>query len=194
VRKHTLMASLVGLTVALSGFARADDQPIETQVVDALNKAFGAHPGFRANHAKGLVVEGTFKASSQAAALSKALPFNGNTIPVTVRFSDATGMPNVPDGSRPANPHGMAIKFHLPDGSDTDMVLNSLKFFPVSNAADFRDLLLAVAASPPDAAPNRRNSSSSWPTTPLRQLPLPPRLRRIASRMKNTMALMHSFS
>jgi catalase len=61
VRKHTLMASLVGLTVALSGFARADDQPIETQVVDALNKAFGAHPGFRANHAKGLVVEGLSK-------------------------------------------------------------------------------------------------------------------------------------
>ena len=151
MRKHILMASLVGLTVALSGYAWADDQPIETQVVDALNKAFGAHPGFRANHAKGLVVEGTFTASSQGTVLSKALLFNGNTIPVTVRFSDATGMPNVPDGSRPANPHGMAIKFHLPDGSDTDMVLNSLKFFPVANAADFRDLLLAVAASPPDA-------------------------------------------
>jgi len=54
--------------------------------------------------------------------------------------------------SMAANPHGMAIKFYLADGSDTDMVLNSLKFFPVSNAAEFRDLLLAVAASPPDAA------------------------------------------
>jgi catalase len=152
MKKHALMAGLIGLTVALPGYAWAEDQPIETQVVDALNKAFGAHPGFRANHAKGLVVEGAFNASSQAAVLSKALLFNGNTIPVTVRFSDASGMPNVPDGSGSANPHGMAIKFHLPDGSDTDMVLNSLKFFPVSNAADFRDLLLAVAASPPDAA------------------------------------------
>jgi catalase len=45
----------------------------------------------------------------------------------------------------------MAIKFHLPDGSDTDMVLNALKFFPVSTGADFRDLLLALAASPADA-------------------------------------------
>ena len=45
----------------------------------------------------------------------------------------------------------MAIKFHLPDGSDTDMVINSLKFFPVATAEDFRDLLLALAASPPDA-------------------------------------------
>lgn len=153
MKKHTLTAGLVALTVAWPGFARADDdQPIETQVVDAMNKAFGTHPGFRANHAKGLVVEGTFKASSQAAVLSKAALFNGNTIPVTVRFSDTTGMPNVPDGSKAANPHGMAIKYHLPDGSDTDMVVNSLKFFPVSSAADFRDLLLAVAASPPDAA------------------------------------------
>ena len=60
-------------------------------------------------------------------------------------------MPNLPDGSALANPHGMAIKYHLPDGSETDMVTNSLKFFPVSNGEDFRDLFLAIAASPPDA-------------------------------------------
>ena len=78
--------------------------------------------------------------------------FNGGPIPATVRFSDATGIPNVPDGADVANPHGMAIKFHLPDGSDTDMVINSLKFFPVATGEDFRDLLLALAASPPDAA------------------------------------------
>ena len=168
MRKHTLMAGLVALTVASPGFARADDQPIETQVVDAMNKAFGTHPGFRANHAKGLVVEGSFKASSQAPMLSRTALFNGSTIPVTVRFSDATGMPNVQDGSKAANPHGMAIKFHLPDGSDTDMVLNSLKFFPVSNAADFRDLLLAVAASPPDAAKPTKLEQfvASHPTVP----------------------------
>jgi catalase len=117
-----------------------------------MNKAFGTHPGFRANHAKGIVVEGNFKASPEAAALSRAVLFDGRTVPVTVRFSDSTGVPDLPDGSKPANPHGMAIKFHLPDGSDTDMVINSLKFFPVSTGEDFRDLLLAAAASPPDAA------------------------------------------
>jgi len=145
---------LVGLTVlafASPQLVRADDQPLEVQIVDALNKAFGAHPGFRANHAKGIVVEGSFKASPQAPALSKAKLFDGSTIPMTVRFSDSTGIPNLPDGSGPANPHGMAIKFHLPDGSDVDMVTNSLKFFPVANGADFRDLFLAIAASPPDA-------------------------------------------
>ena len=43
----------------------------------------------------------------------------------------------------------MSIKFHLPDGSETDMVINSLKFFLVANGEDFRDLFLAIAASPP---------------------------------------------
>jgi catalase len=70
---------------------------------------------------------------------------------VTVRFSDATGVPNIPDGSDLANAHGMAIKFQLPDGTETDMVLNSAKVFPVATATEFRDMLLAIAASPPDA-------------------------------------------
>ncbi len=142
---------IVFMLFAAGGPLPAQDTNVETQLVDAMNKLFGAHPGLRANHAKGVVVAGSFKATPQAAGLSKAVLFAGGTIPVTIRFSDATGVPNVADGSDLANPHGMAIKFYLPDGSETDMVLNSLKFFPVSNSADFRDLLLAVAASPPDA-------------------------------------------
>ncbi|HEV8389027.1 MAG TPA: catalase family peroxidase [Dongiaceae bacterium] len=138
--------------LAFPQIARADDAPLETQIIDALNKAFGEHPGFRANHAKGIVVEGNFKASPEAAALSRAALFDGGTIPVTVRFSDGTGIPDLPDGSDAANPHGMAIKYHLPDGSETDMVTNSLKFFLASTGEEFRDLFLAIAASPPDAA------------------------------------------
>ena len=151
MRKHKLLAALVVVAFA-SPAVGAEDQPVEVQIVDAMNKLWGTHPGFRANHAKGVVVEGKFTASPGAAALSKAGLFDGSVIPVTVRFSDSTGMPTVPDGSGPAIPHGMSLKFHLPDGSDTDMVLNALKFFPVSTGADFRDLLLALAASPADAA------------------------------------------
>ena len=125
------------------------EAPIETQIVDAMNKVFGVHPGFRANHAKGLVVKGHFTASPEAASLSKAVLFNGDTVPVTARFSDSTGVPNIPDGAPEANPHGVAIKFHLPDGTDADIIVNSLKFFPVATGEDFRDLLLATAASPP---------------------------------------------
>src|SRR5689334_16439249 len=139
MRKPMLLVALalVGGTVPMA--ARAEDQPVETQIVDAMNKLFGVHPGFRANHAKGIVVEGSFKASPDAAGLSKAVLFAGATIPVTVRFSNSTGIPNLPDGSPLAVPQGMAIKYHLPDGGDTDMVINALKFFPVATGEDFRD-------------------------------------------------------
>lgn len=148
----SLLIGLAMMPLALPQAAGADDTPIEVQIVDALNKAFGAHPGFRANHAKGVVAEGSFKASPEAAALSRAALFDGSTIPVTVRFSDSTGIPDLADGSDLANPHGMAIKYHLADGSETDMVTNSLKFFLVSTGEEFRDLFLAIADSPPDAA------------------------------------------
>ena len=51
-------AIMVGLTCA--GVARAEES-IEEQLIDAMYKVFGVHPGFRANHAKGIVAEGSFK-------------------------------------------------------------------------------------------------------------------------------------
>ena len=42
------------------------------QLVDAFNKVFGAHPGIRANHSKGVVLDGAFTPSAAAASLSKA--------------------------------------------------------------------------------------------------------------------------
>src|SRR5580692_4346779 len=144
--KSFLSVSLLMLCAA----ATADIAPVPTQIVDLANKLDGVHPGFRAFHAKGVVVEGTFRASAEAARLSSAALFNGKSIPVTARFSDGSGMPMVPDGS-PAMPRGIAIKYHLPGGRDTDMVTNSFKFFPVGTGEDFRDLLQAIVASPPDA-------------------------------------------
>ena len=146
-----LHACAAALALALTVPAYADEVPLTTQIVDAFNKIYGSHPGFRANHAKGVVLEGHFKASPEAAKLSRAALFDGSTIPVTVRFSDGGGLPTVPDGSPLANPHGMAIKYHLKNGADTDMVIVSFKFFPVGTGEDFRDLLLAVSESGPDA-------------------------------------------
>ncbi len=39
------------------------------------------------------------------------------TIPVIVRFSDATGVPNIPDANGNGFPKGMAIRFQLPDAA-----------------------------------------------------------------------------
>src|SRR5258707_6556635 len=133
-----------------SAAAIADTPSLPTQIVDLANKVDGVHPGYRAFHAKGVVVEGSFKASAEAARLSRATLFNGSSIPVIARFSDGSGMPTVPDGS-PAMPRGIAIRYHLPGGHDTDMVTNSFKFFPVGTGEEFRDLLQAIVASPPSA-------------------------------------------
>jgi len=162
------VALLIGFALVVPAVARAQDAPIEEQIVNQMNKVFGVHAGFRANHAKGVVVEGRFKATAEAAGLSRAALFGGAEIPVTVRFSDSTGVPNLPDGSDDANPHGMAVKFHLPDGSDMDIVINSLKFFPVSTSEEFRDLLVAISESPPSAAKPTKFEQfvASHPTIP----------------------------
>jgi catalase len=151
MRKHVTSAAVAALFLSLTATPSALAQDVPTQIVDAMNQLFGKHPGIRANHAKGVVVEGHFQASADAKALSKAAIFDGSVVPVVVRFSDATGVPDIPDGSPNANPHGMAIKFKPAAGGETDMVVNSLKFFPVATGEDFRDLLLANVASGPDA-------------------------------------------
>jgi hypothetical protein len=66
-----LAKSLVCVSILLgSAGAMADDTPLPTQIVNLANKVDGVHPGYRAFHAKGVVVEGTFKASAEAAKLS----------------------------------------------------------------------------------------------------------------------------
>ncbi|WP_246732937.1 catalase family peroxidase [Methylobacterium sp. BTF04] len=132
--------------------ARAADGTTAEQTVAAMNTLWGSHAGYRANHAKGVVVEGSFTAAPDAATLSKASLFDGKPVPVTVRFSDSTGLPTLPDGSGPANPHGMSVKFKLADGGEMDLVTNSLKYFPVATGEEFLELLTAIARSGPDAA------------------------------------------
>jgi catalase len=121
------------------------------QTVDTMNKLWGRHPGMRANHAKGVVVEGTFTPTPAAASLSRADIFAGAVVPVTVRFSNSTGVPTLPDGAPAANPHGMSVKFHASPTEDVDVVANSLAFFPVATGEDFLALLQALSVSGPDA-------------------------------------------
>jgi catalase len=130
--------------------AVAQSAVIAVQTVNTMNQLWGRHPGMRANHAKGVVVEGSFSPSATASGLSKATIFAGPPVPVTVRFSDSTGLPSLPDGSPPANPHGMSVKFHA-NSTEVDVVTNSLPFFPVATGEDFLALLQALSVSGPDA-------------------------------------------
>ncbi|GEO98119.1 catalase family peroxidase [Methylobacterium haplocladii] len=149
-RRSLFALSLLTVGLLAAPPASAEDASTAEQTIDVMNALFGKHPGVRANHAKGTVVEGSFTPSPEAASLSKASLFKGPAVPVTARFSNATGVPAIPDGSPDANPHGLAVRFKLPDG-DMDVVVNALKFFPVATGEEFRDLLTAVSKSGPDA-------------------------------------------
>lgn len=146
-----------GLALGLSGLAAAQDPApppqasTPDQLVDALNGVFGRHPGARAVHAKGIVLEGSFTPGPAASSISKAPHLQHAAVPVTVRFSDFAGIPDIPDNHALAGPRGLAVKFRLPDGSDTDIVAHSFNGFPSPTADDFRDLLVALGRSGPDA-------------------------------------------
>jgi catalase len=117
------------------------------QLLQAFDALFGLHPGFRPAHAKGLMCAGTFTPSPAAAKLTCAPHASKPSTPVTVRFSNATGLPNIPDND-PARsgPRGMAIRFHLGEHTHTDIIAQSTDGFPVHTGEEFLEFLRAAAA------------------------------------------------
>ena len=120
-----------------------------SQATDAANEVFGRHPGFRALHAKGVLLKGTFTATPEAAALTRAAHMQGEPVPVTARVSNGFGNPQAPDFA--TDVRGLAVKLYLPDGSRTDIVAQTAPRFPVHTPEAFIELLLAQKPGPPMA-------------------------------------------
>jgi catalase len=125
---------------------------LPAQLVQDLHSAFGEHHA-RAVHAKGLILQGTYTPSEDAKELCRAQLFKESSVPVIVRFSNFTGIPNISDTDLNANPRGFAIKFLMPDGSNMDIVNHSFNGFPVSTSGEFSSLLQAIAASGGEPTP-----------------------------------------
>ena len=117
------------------------------QLLDAFDEAFGLHPGFRPAHAKGLMCSGMFTPSPEAAKLTRAPHASRPSTPVTVRYSNSTGLPAIPDND-PArsSPRGMAIRFHAAEHAHTDIVAHSTNGFPVRTGEEFLEFIRAVTA------------------------------------------------
>jgi catalase len=122
---------------------------LSKDLLQQLDTIFGLNPGFRPAHAKGTMLTGTFTPSANAASLTKAAHVTQPSTPVTVRFSDSTGLPLVPDTDPNANPRGMAIRFHLGPHLHTDIVSHSADGFPTRTGPEFLEMLLALATSDP---------------------------------------------
>jgi catalase len=111
---------------------------------------FGLHPGFRPAHARGTLLTGTFTSDPDAVALTRAPHITQPSTPVTVRFSNSTGIPLLPDNDPNANPRGLAIRFQLGEHVHTDIVSHSTDGFPARTGQEFLEFLQAVAASGPE--------------------------------------------
>jgi catalase len=110
---------------------------------------FGLHPGFRPAHAKGLMLTGTFTPAPETASFTRAPHINRESTPVTVRFSNSTGIPLIPDNDPNANPRGLAIRFNLAEHVHTDIISHSTDGFPTRTGQEFLEFLRAVAATDP---------------------------------------------
>ena len=155
MRSIRMVATGIGLAAVLvAGTTGAEEKALGTRLVDQMNALYGAHPGTRANHATGAVFEGTFMPAPGAGdGLSSAVFLKGPPTPLTIRFSNAGGVPDAPD-THPSvgGIRGMAIKFRLADGGENDIVCISANGFPAATGEDFLALLRAAGASGPNAA------------------------------------------
>ena len=122
---------------------------LANDLLQQFDAIFGLHPGLRPAHAKGVLLTGTLRPSPEAASLTRAPHASRESTPVTVRFSDSTGLPLIPDNDPNANPRGLAIRFHLADRVHTDIIAHSTDGFPTRTGQEFLEFLRALAASDP---------------------------------------------
>jgi catalase len=144
---------LAGSTIGASG-QEIEGKPLTEkelvrEIFDTMRQIHGVKPGYRVVHAKGIICQGTFTPSKDAATLSRAGHFQDVSVPVTVRLSDGNPDPIIPDNSPNAGPRGMVIRFKLPKGDETDIIALSVNGFAVSTGEEFLALEKAVAATDP---------------------------------------------
>ena len=126
---------------------RLENPTLAKDLLDVLDVlAGGVHAGFRPAHAKGAMCTGTFAPSPDARTLTRAPHAAAPSTPVTVRFSDATGLPTVADNDpAQSGPRGIAVRFHLGDHVHTDVIAHSANGFPARTGDEFVTFLRAAA-------------------------------------------------
>lgn len=126
---------------------------LANELLQQFDGLFGVHPGYRAAHAKGMMLTGSFRPSAGAQKLTRAPHIVRESTPVTARFSNSTGLPQIPDSAADANPRGLAIRFNLAEHVHTDIVSHSIDAFPTRDGYEFLEFLKAAASGPDVASP-----------------------------------------
>ncbi len=122
------------------------------QIVDAANAIYGSHANRRALHAKGFFCSGTFTATPEAAALSRATPLQGDPIPALIRFSNGGGDPEGHDAQRESR--GMAVKLRPSGGDEWDVLGVTTPAFVVRTPEAFLELMQLRRPDPETGQPD----------------------------------------
>jgi catalase len=120
------------------------------KIVSGIHGIFGFHPNYRAFHAVGQIYRGTFRATSAAKQYTRAMHFQGDPIPVTVRYSLGGGDPAAP----PKSTAGMATKFYLSDGRVTDLIMLNAPGFIVRTPEELLAFIGAIEHVPATGQPD----------------------------------------
>jgi catalase len=155
---RSLLGSFVLIAVVVGGSAAAfaytagwlsPQRLTPEKMIEALTPASGPPLGHRRNHAKGICFTGTFEATGEGVALSRAEVFTKGQYPALGRFNLGTADPNAVDAT--VRVRGMGLRIATPDGQEWRMAMIDPPFFAVSTPQAFRELLLASASKDPEA-------------------------------------------
>ena len=125
----------------------ATREPSASELVDSIIADFPDHKvGTRPIHTIGIGVEGYFEASDIARNFCIAEHFQGQRVPVSVRFSNGSGSPVQHDGWNDVR--GMATRFHLENDVATDLIAMTLNGFFVRTTKEFIDFTTAARQRP----------------------------------------------
>ncbi len=116
----------------------------------------GHLPGFRRAHGRGVAFRGHFTASPEVAALTIAEHMRGDTVPAVVRLSNGSGTPYAVDRSsiKRGSVLGLAVRFALPSGGDSEWAALTVSAFPAHTPDDFLGMLSAQRKGLPTGLPN----------------------------------------
>ncbi|WP_262057352.1 catalase family peroxidase [Streptomyces sp. STR69] len=128
------------------------DLPTAEQVVDSMERMHGLYPGHRRSGARGVCCKATFTPTGDAAGLTTAAHLQDRPTPVIVRFSNSEGNPRSRDTAPVAR--GMAVRFQLPNGGDTDLVAMTVPLFVASTPGQFLELTEALRPDPATGEPD----------------------------------------
>ncbi|WP_374349502.1 catalase [Chitinimonas sp.] len=143
------LTGLLAINLFCASYSQAAEKvaPVTPQaLLDQLRALPGTDANGRVQHNKGVILTGTFEPTIQAALMSRARHFHFPS-QVIARFSNATGLPDIADNSPNASPHGVALRFTMPDdGRYTDIVMHGYNGFPVRTGEEFAEFLRVLAA------------------------------------------------